>query len=323
MRWLPTYSGSPRRDRIFHTRTNIKVQDGCDNFCTFCIIPFVRGRATSRNPDDVVREAQEAIEGGSHELVLTGVNMSRYQFDGGVDFVALVERILSLSGDFRVRISSLEPDHLTDRFITLFQHPRMAPHLHLCAQSGSDRVLLQMRRMYTAEEFRRVVHSLRAVDPQFNITTDIIVGFPGETDADVAATLALVSDLQIGHVHTFPYSLRHGTRAERMDGRIPGPVIAERARTIRDLSDVQKRRYRESLIGTRERVLVERVEQPSAGSSEEEVVARGLGDHYVPIRFPVDRAPQPVRPNTFHTVEIVGIADGTDPDLIGQLPQSS
>ncbi|MDA3951522.1 MAG: tRNA (N(6)-L-threonylcarbamoyladenosine(37)-C(2))-methylthiotransferase MtaB [Spirochaeta sp.] len=313
----PDVFGFSTPGQIFHTRTNIKVQDGCDNFCTFCIIPFVRGRATSRPPDDVLREAREAIAGGSHELVLTGVNMSRYRFGEEVDFTALVERILSLPGDYRVRISSLEPDQLTDRFVSLFAHPRMVPHLHLCAQSGSERILLKMRRMYTAEEFRRVVHSLRAVDPRFNITTDIIVGFPGETDADVATTLALLTDLQIGHVHTFPFSLRNGTRAERMDGQIPGPVIAERARAIRNHSEQEKRRYRSGLIGTRERVLVERLDETPGDA----VMARGLGACYVPVRFPA--SPEVVHPNTFHTVDIVGIADGNDPDLIGQLVTSS
>jgi threonylcarbamoyladenosine tRNA methylthiotransferase MtaB len=219
----------------------------------------------------------------------------------------------------------LEPDQLTDRFVSLFEHPRMVPHLHLCAQSGSERILLKMRRMYTADEFRRVVGSLRAVNPRFNITTDIIVGFPGETDADVAETLALLTDLRIGHVHTFPYSRRNGTRADRMEAQIPGPVIAERSRMIRDRSEVEKRRYRSTLIGTRERVLVERVDGKLSGAVAEmagnAVMARGLGAYYVPVRFPAD--PQRVRPNTFHVVDIVGIAEGSDPDLIGQPVRSS
>ncbi|MFP4211408.1 MAG: tRNA (N(6)-L-threonylcarbamoyladenosine(37)-C(2))-methylthiotransferase MtaB [Alkalispirochaeta sp.] len=295
-------------ERIFHTRTNIKVQDGCDNFCTFCIIPFVRGRGTSRDPDAVIREASEAIAGGSRELVLTGVNMSRYRSADGTEFVDLVDRILNLPGDFRLRISSLEPDGLDRRFVTLFRHPKMSRNLHLCVQSGSDRVLLGMRRMYTVAGFREIVDRLRETDRSFNITTDIIVGFPGENDDDLAASIRLIRDAGIGHVHTFPFSLRSGTRAERLASRVPGPEIAGRSERIRAASVEEKRRYRSTLIGTVERVLVENVS---------ETVARGLGEHYVPVRFTGPSGG--VVENEFYRVRITGIEDGDDPDLIGRL----
>ncbi|MEE8441008.1 MAG: radical SAM protein, partial [Spirochaetia bacterium] len=134
----------PVPSRIFHTRTMIKVQDGCDNYCTFCIIPFVRGRAVSRPTTEAIDAVREAVDGGARELVLTGVNMSKYR-DGDVRFSELVERVLDVDGDFRLRISSLEPDQLDDRFIDLFDQPKMSSHLHLCAQSASERVLLAMR----------------------------------------------------------------------------------------------------------------------------------------------------------------------------------
>jgi len=296
-------------EQIFHTRTNIKVQDGCDNFCTFCIIPFVRGRGTSRDPARVIREASEAITGGSRELVLTGVNMSRYRSDDGTEFVDLVERILALPGDFRLRISSLEPDRLDRRFIELFRHPKMSRNLHLCIQSGSDRVLLGMRRMYTVTGFREIVDRLRGIDPLFNITTDIIVGFPGETEDDLADSLAVIRQAGIGHVHTFPFSIRSGTRAERLAPRVPGPEITRRSEQIRRASVEEKRRYRQKLIGSVERVLVEHV-------SGSDTVARGLGEHYVPVRFIA--ATGGVRANGFYRVLITGIDDGDDPDLIGR-----
>jgi threonylcarbamoyladenosine tRNA methylthiotransferase MtaB len=323
-------------ERIFHTRTNIKVQDGCDNFCTFCIIPFVRGRGTSREPETVVQEAAEAIAAGSRELVLTGVNMSRYRSTDGTEFADLVARILALPGDFRLRISSLEPDRLDRRFVALFRHPKMSRNLHLCIQSGSDRVLLGMRRMYTVAGFREIVDELRGIDPLFNITTDMIVGFPGETEHDLVESIEVIRETGIGPVHTFPFSLRSGTRAERLPSRVPGPEITKRSERIRMAGEEEKRRYRRALIGSVERVLVEhvstgthamdptesRASREDSGSSRSGVetivaVARGLGEHYVPVRFtgPSGR----VGANEFYRVRITGIDDGDDPDLVGHL----
>ena len=207
-------------EQIFRTRTNIKIQDGCDNFCTFCIIPFVRGRAVSRNADSVLQEAKEAIAAGSKELILTGVNMSRYN-DSEIRLAALMERILELDGDFRVRLSSIEPDNLSAAFLDLMSHPKFCPHLHLCLQSGSDRILLKMRRMYSLSQYQEIVHCLRKQHEHFNITTDIIVGFPKEEQEDFLQSVEAVSTFGISHVHIFPFSVRSGTRAERMTGTIP------------------------------------------------------------------------------------------------------
>lgn len=296
-------------ERIFHTRTTVKVQDGCDNFCTFCIIPFVRGRATSRPVEEILMQAGEAVRGGSRELVLTGVNMSRYESEG-VGFPELLEKVLELPGEFRLRISSLEPDSLDDRFMDLFAHPKMAPHLHLCLQSGSERLLLTMRRMYTVARFKEIVAELRGRYPDFNLTTDIIVGFPGEGEQEFAESLAAAEEIGFSHIHTFPYSRREGTRADRMSDQVPEKVKQERSRRIRELSERTKRSYRERLVGKRQRLLVERVEE-----REGRAVARGLGEHYVPIRL----EEAVVTPNRFVDVRIVGIDDGEDPDLLGEL----
>ncbi len=296
-------------ERIFHTRTTVKVQDGCDNFCTFCIIPFVRGRAISRPAEDILTQAREAVRGGSRELVLTGVNMSRYDYEG-VDFAELVGKLLEVPGDFRLRISSLEPDSLDDRFVELFDHPKMAGHLHLCLQSGSDRILLQMRRMYTVAGYREIAEKIRRRYPLFNLTTDIIVGFPGEDEAEFERTLALARQLEFSHIHTFPYSRRSGTRAERMAEQVDEQTKQRRSRAVRALSEQSKRSYRTRLVGAEQRLLVERVERNETG-----ITARGLGEHYVPIRLEgVD-----VEPNRFLTVRITGIADGEDPELIAEL----
>ena len=298
-------------DRLLHTRTTIKVQDGCDNFCTFCIIPTVRGRAQSRPVDAIETSVAAAVDGGAREVVLTGVNMSRYAA-GGVDFTGLVERVLAIPGDFRVRISSLEPDRLTDRFFGLFSNPKLAPHLHLCLQSGSDRVLLAMRRQYTFDEYVRAAQSLRAVDPAFNLTTDIIVGFPGETDTDFNLTLDAIDRLLFGHVHTFVYSVRRGTRAERMPGHLPASVGTERSAIVRDRAERAKRAYRSSLIGSKQRMLVERVDR-----LRDRVELTGLGQHYVPIR--VERADGDGDHNRFVDVTVDAIDAGEDPSLVGSV----
>ncbi|MCK4516983.1 MAG: tRNA (N(6)-L-threonylcarbamoyladenosine(37)-C(2))-methylthiotransferase MtaB, partial [Spirochaetaceae bacterium] len=315
----------PVPSRVFHTRTMIKVQDGCDNYCTFCIIPFVRGRAISRPATEVIDAVREAVNGGAREVVLTGVNMSRYR-DGDVRFSELVQRVLDVDGDFRLRISSLEPDQLDDPFIDLFDHPKMSPHLHLCAQSASERILLAMRRQYTFSEFRTIAEKLRAKKTDFNLTTDIIAGFPGETDEEFDETLRAVDELEFGHVHTFPYSERDGTRAARMPGRIPERIRTERAAAVRDLAATVKTRYRRRLIGTSQRLLVERVEK-AAGR----LVLRGFGEHYVPIRVqrsttsvpgvPTSVPSAPVQ-NEFVDVQIVGIGEGENPVLEAQLISS-
>ncbi len=308
----------PVPDRIFHTRSTVKVQDGCDNFCTFCIIPSVRGRAASRPWREVVEAIAETVAGGAREVVLTGVNMSRYR-DGDVDFTDLVERCLDAApgatvADYRLRISSLEPDGLTERFVGLFAHPRMAPHLHLCVQSASERILLAMRRQYRYDQYVDLVRALREIDPLFNITTDMLVGFPAETDDDFAASLAAVDEIGFGHVHTFPFSVRRDTRAERMPGQIPARIRTERSALIRTAAEAAKRRYRERLVGSTERLLVERVE-PCGDALR----LTGLGEHYVPIALELP-APKGVRApaeyeNAFVSVRIVAVESGDDPVL--------
>ena len=302
----------PNPNRSAHTRTTLKIQDGCDNFCTFCIIPFVRGRATSRPHREILASAQQAINTGSRELVLTGVNLSRFR-DDGKDFGALVQDLLELTGDYRLRISSLEPDGLTQEFIELFRHPRMVPHLHLCLQSASERILLAMRRQYTYDAYREIVESLRRIDTKFNITTDLIVGFPGETYAEHQQNLAAIRENHFGHVHTFSYSVRSGTRAERMPGHVSTSVKKQRNREVRELAEQQTRLYRESLTGTYQTVLVEQVDHTPSGWE-----ASGYSEYYVPVSFPVsDSCDEAV--NTVQTVLIQSISSSTELNAIGRV----
>lgn len=260
---------------MFHTRSLIKIQDGCDNFCTFCIIPFVRGRAISRSVEQVLQNIREVVAKGAKEIVLTGVNISRYESEG-VKFSGLVDKILNLEGDFRVRISSIEPDRFDDHFFTLIGHPKLAPHLHLCLQSGSERILLQMRRMYTVKDFMEIVDRVRAVDPRFNFTTDVIVGFPGETEEEFEETMAVARKVGFGHMHIFKYSVRQGTRAQRMADHIPDKVKTERSKRMHALAEELTANYRASFDNSVQRILVEKWNDG---------MASGYNDYFVPMQF--------------------------------------
>jgi len=261
--------------RSLHTRSAVKIQDGCDNFCTFCIIPMVRGRAVSRPVVEVLESVRKTIENGFKEIVITGVNIGRYE-DGDARFEDLLAKVLDVPGDFRVRISSLEPDGFGDRFVELFSHPKLMPHLHLCLQSGSDKTLLRMRRMYDAEKFRKTISRFRSVYQDFNFTTDIIVGFPGETEDEFQQTINAVKEFNFSHVHTFKYSVRRGTRAERLENHIPEKVKNARSLQIRELSEENKQRFFESFIGKSQEVLIEKITQG---------IANGYGQNYIPVRF--------------------------------------
>lgn len=260
---------------MFHTRSLIKIQDGCDNFCTFCIIPFVRGRAISRPVHQVLQNVREVVDKGAKEVVLTGVNISRYDYEG-LKFSGLLEKILNLEGDFRVRISSIEPDRFDDHFFTLVGHPKLAPHLHLCLQSGSDRILLQMRRMYTVADFLDIVDRVRAKDPLFNFTTDVIVGFPGETEAEFEESMAVARRVGFGHMHIFKYSVREGTRAQRMPNHISDKIKTDRSHRMHDLAAELKTSYQAQFDNTEQRILVEKYTDG---------MASGYNDYFVPMEF--------------------------------------
>lgn len=307
------FAFSPQ-NQLFHTRGMLKIQDGCDNFCTFCIIPFVRGTAQSRALPDILKEARDLLARGYKELVLTGVNMSRYRWEGQ-GFSEVLEAILKLDqeSDFRLRISSIEPDQIDGRFFELMKHPRMTRHLHLCLQSGSERILLAMRRQYTYAQFREIAARLRAFDPLFNITTDIIVGFPGEGEEEFAASLRADAEIGFGHIHIFPYSRRSGTRADRLASQVPEATKSARVFALSEASGEVKRIYRRGLVGSVQRVLVERVTPDPEGR----LMARGLGEYYVPIRFEVPSGESELR-NHYFQVKVIGIDGGDEPDLIGK-----
>lgn len=290
--------------KTFHTRSMIKIQEGCDNFCSFCIVPRVRGRAISRPVEDILDNIRKIIGYGFKEVVITGVNIGRYSYEK-TSFESLVEQILELEGDFRLRISSMEPDGFGDGFYNLLNHPRMTPHLHLCLQSGSDKILLQMKRMYSVAEYLSMVEKIKSVIPDFNFTTDIMVGFPGESDKDFQQSINVVNEVGFSHIHTFKYSVRKGTRAEKMEDQIPDKIKSSRSEIIRQISDIQKFNYRKRFIGESQRVLVEKVK----GN-----VGTGYGQHYIPVAMENEK----IKRNTFRDCSITGIHEADEPLLIGK-----
>jgi threonylcarbamoyladenosine tRNA methylthiotransferase MtaB len=292
-------------DDTFHTRSFIKIQDGCDNFCTYCIVPKVRGRAISRPENDILENIRTVSGFGYKEIVLTGVNIGRYGHNG-TGFEALIEKILDLPGDFRLRISSIEPEGFGDKLFDLFSHPKMTPHLHLCLQSGSDRILLQMRRFYNMATFTGMANKIRSRYPDFNLTTDIIVGFPGETDEEFSQTCEAARNLGFSHIHTFKYSTRSGTRAERMPEQVPEKIKQERSLIIRTISEENRRKYRQSMIGKEQTVLVEKYNSRTK-------LARGYGQHYIPVEFHSDYDPH----NQFVRVRLESLSQSDDPVAFG------
>ena len=278
-------------DKSLHTRTAIKIQDGCDNFCTFCIIPSVRGRAVSRPLNDITDNIKRVIDNGFKEIVITGVNIGRYDHDG-INFEKALQHILDIPGDFRIRISSLEPDGFGPDFHHLFENPKLAPHLHLCLQSGSEPILLKMRRMYTARSFMEIIDQFRTNIPDFNFSTDVIVGFPGETEEEFLKTVKIAEEVEFGHIHTFRYSRRTGTRADRMDEQVPEKIKVLRSEIIRNLSEKKRKRYLESMIGKEQTVLIEKIDN--------EGLAHGYGEHYIPVLF----KPRTAEKNYFEKVSL-------------------
>ncbi len=293
--------------KSLHTRSAIKIQDGCDNFCTFCIIPSVRGRAVSRPLPQILDNVRDTLANGFKELVITGVNIGRYEWEGK-RFEDVLEAVLAIPGDFRVRISSLEPDGFGDRFYDLFQHEKLTPHLHLCLQSGSDKVLLRMRRMYDLNRFSSIVDRFRKTIPDFNFTTDMIVGFPGETEQDFRESMTAVRDFQFSHVHTFKFSVRKGTRAERMDGQVSEIIKNERSEMVRKLSEEMRQQYLSSFIQKEQNVLIEKID--SSG------LASGYGENYIPIKIKGRK----LQKNTFQKTRLTNLqGERENIRLVGEL----
>jgi threonylcarbamoyladenosine tRNA methylthiotransferase MtaB len=240
------------------TRATVKVQDGCDKQCGFCIIPAVRGKSRSRAAREVLLEIERLIGAGHLEIVLAGIHLGSWRDDAtGEKLDALVERILRVPGLRRLRLSSLEPQHLTDRLLDLVSEPALMPFFHLPLQAGDDAVLRLMRRGYTTALFASRVEKLVARRPDVGIGSDILVGYPGEDDAAFERGLAFIASLPFSHFHVFTFSARPGTHAAALDGAVPPAIRKQRGARMRALGDAKAAAFRARFDGARAEVLVE------------------------------------------------------------------
>lgn len=287
-------SAVPDEDR---TRAFIKIEDGCDRFCAYCIIPTARGRVRSLPPDEITAQALQCVEHGHHEIVLTGINLGCYGQDLGLSLADAVQAV-ARSGVERVRLSSLEPEMITDSEIEKFKSVEtLCPHFHLSLQSGSDTVLKRMNRKYTASQYRETVDKLRAAFPMCSITTDIIVGFPGETDEEFIETVDFAREIGFAKIHVFPYSIRKGTIAAEMP-QLPPSVKTDRAQMMNAVAKEEEQRFYESRIGAIQTALIEKPQ-----SNE---YSHGFTESYIPVRLYGTNIPR----HTLVRVQITGYRDG-------------
>jgi threonylcarbamoyladenosine tRNA methylthiotransferase MtaB len=238
-------------------RAFIKVQDGCRYRCSFCVVTLARGEERSRPVAEVVEEINQLHQEGIQEVVLTGVHIGGYGSDLGIDLSQLIQGILNETDIPRLRLGSIEPWDLPDRFWELFRNPRFMPHLHLPLQSGTDSVLKRMARRCTTQEFSHLVTEARQQVPDINITTDIIVGFPGETDDEWQQSLAFIEQMGFGHLHICAYSPRPGTKAATLPGQLERSIIRARSQQLHELGQQMKRATQEAYLGRNFPVLIE------------------------------------------------------------------
>ncbi len=243
------------------TRANVKIEDGCNQFCSYCIIPYARGPVRSRREEDVVEEIRRLSQQGVKEIILTGTHLGAYGSEPGNSkaLTRLMQSLTELEELKRVRLSSIEGTEIDQGMIDLIaEEDIFCPHLHLPLQSGSDQILEAMNRPYTVEEFKETVAELRARIPELAVTTDVIVGFPGETEATFAETLEVVKEIGFSKVHVFPYSAREGTPAAEMD-QLNGNVIKDYSKKLRLLNEALMLSYQKEFIGQKKEVLIEEV----------------------------------------------------------------
>lgn len=259
------------------TRAFIKVQEGCDNYCTFCIIPFARGKLKSRKQKDAVEEIRRLVAKGYREIVLTGIHLGNYGRDlhDGTSLATLVQELLRIPNLLRIRMGSIESVELSDDLINLIKdEPRVCRHLHLPIQSGSDAVLRRMNRHYRLPEYKKLISELREKIPGLALTTDLIVGFPGETEENFMETLETLRELRFSAIHVFPYSQRTGTPAAVFPNQVPGDIKKDRVHRVQELEKEISKEYRKTFLQKTVHVLIE---------EEKNGYFEGLSDEYIRV----------------------------------------
>ncbi len=264
---------SPFALPYMRTRGYIKIQDGCDGHCSYCIVPVVRGVPQSRPIDDVINHARYLIDSQCPEIVLTGITIGKYH-DKGYSLAQLIEKIVQLDGNFRVRVTSVEPVHVDDALVAMLAHDKVCKHIHLPLQSGSDAVLTLMRRPYSFTYYMHCVEKIKKVLPDIAVGTDIIVGYPAEGDSDFALTLQAVTDCQFAYIHQFTYSPREGTVSSKCK-TIPHDIVAMRAEQLRNTAQKYSLQYKKQFINATREAVIEK--------SNDNIIA--LTDNYLKIKL--------------------------------------
>lgn len=285
-----------------HTRAFMKIQDGCNSFCTYCIIPYSRGRIRSRALSDIREEAQRLAANGYKEIVLVGINPAFYGADLGLKLTDAVRAVCSVDGIERVRLGSLEPERMTDDILEgLSREPKFCPSFHLSLQSGCEKTLRAMNRHYTPNEYEELVGKIRSIFPDCGITADVMVGFPGETEQDHLESLEFVKRIGFSDIHVFPYSRRKGTKADLMEGQVPPEIKKQRAREMALVGEESRQKFLQSLVGKEFPVLFER--EKSDG------IHHGYAPNYTNIKILTKCSEKSLRKMIFY-VKIEKIGDG-------------
>ena len=261
------------------TRAVIKIQDGCNQFCSYCIIPYARGRVRSRRPEEIIKEIKKIAQKGIKEVVITGIHISSYgrDFNNENGLIELLENLNDIDGIQRIRLGSLEPKIITEEFVQrLTKLDKMCHHFHLSLQSGCDETLKRMNRKYTTQEFREIVQRLRKYYDDVILTTDVIVGFPGETEEEFNKTFEFLKEIKFYKMHVFPYSKRKGTRAAEMKEQVDGNIKEQRSKILIDLSNKNQKEYNASLMGKKVEVLFE---------DRDEEYYKGHTQNYILVKY--------------------------------------
>lgn len=268
------------------TRAYLKIQDGCNNFCTFCIIPWARGLLRSRSPESVLNQARKLVASGYKEIVLTGIHTAGYGEDlEDYNFARLLADLEEVEGLQRVRISSIEASQITDEVLEVLKHSqKICRHLHIPLQAGDDEVLKRMRRKYTTAQYREKIQTVRQVLPEFALTSDVIVGFPGETEEQFMNTYHFIRELQFAELHVFPYSPRSGTPAARMPDQVPADVKERRVNRLIALSEQLSKAYAAQFEGQ----VLEVIPEQHLEKSKRSDLLMGYTDNYLKVAFKGD-----------------------------------
>ena len=295
------------------TRAVIKVQDGCDRFCSYCIIPYARGRVRSRKPESVIEEISKIAESGIKEVVVTGIHVASYGKDFKEEYglIDLLEEINKIDGIERIRLGSIEPMLITDEFVTrLTKLEKICHHFHLSLQSGCTETLKRMNRRYSAEEFEEVTERLRQAYDDVILTTDIIVGFPNETDEEFEQTFEFLKRIKFYKMHVFKYSPRKGTKAAVMPNQIDGNIKEERSKRLIELSDENEKEYQEKYINKKVKVLFE-----DEHIENGEKYIKGHTANYIMVKVPIEKENE----DYSNRIENVQIIKNDNMELIGKI----